>query len=810
MRPNIKTRLRCRIAVVILGSGSSLIVQPVLAQPAPTQSNAPAGVASPATAAASNPTDNTLQEVVVTAQFRAQSVQNTPLAITAISSGELEARNQISIVDIGEFAPSVNLSQAAGIQGNAISAYIRGVGQNQGSFALEPGVGIYIDDVYYGTTFGAVLDLNDLDRVEVLRGPQGTLAGKDSEGGAIKLYSPKPDGEDAGFAEVSYGSYDRTDVRMSDDFTIADGLYARVSGLTEHSDGFLKELDYGCVNPGGGIPAGQSSDNCVSGTEGGKDVTAARVALRYAPAASNLDVDIIGDVNNDNSEEVPSVLTYANNSNVRSYVAGDPLGGVPFGSQFITAPGSYTNYASYSSAGNYTTIFGTPYQQSGAGYTNGPQNSANSWGVSGSIDYQLPLDLKLKSITAYRHADGTTVNDPDDSPLNVVKETLTNTHEQFTQEIRLTGEITDKFDFTLGGFYYKARDRQQFRINIPEYLYDFLTDDPVSNRSGAEFLHMEFHPIDGLDLILGARHTEDRKTYTFVRENPDGSAISGIPLTENFLVAGLNGLSDTFSGEHTDYRAGINYRWNEEVMTYAQVDTGYKGGGINPQPFVADQVKPFDPETLTNYEAGFKTDFFGRTARLNGAVFLDNYKNIQSTVYYCPDSASTSCGETTNVANGRYKGVELEAELHPVSGLMINGSLSYLDARYTQITNPYSEITAGMIPPFVSKWQASTGVSYTLALGRGTLTPRVDWNYLSSFYYQAVNDPYNFIPSRGLLDARLSYEPPNGAWTVSLSGTNLTDKYYYVGAADNAAAMGVATAIVGAPREWAITLKRRF
>src|SRR5690606_4250379 len=231
-------------------------------------------------------------EIIVTAQFRTQRLQDTPIAITAVSGDLLEARSQTSIVDIGNFAPNVNLSQAAAIQGNAISAFIRGIGQEDASFALEPGVGIYIDDIYYGTTFGAVMDLTDLDRVEVLRGPQGTLAGKNSLGGAIKLFSRKPDGSDDGYVEATYGAYDRVELRGSAGFTVADGLYARFSGVASRRDGFFKELDYGCVNPGDGIPATTTDKDCVIGRAGGHELFGLRGAIRYAPAGSPIEINV--------------------------------------------------------------------------------------------------------------------------------------------------------------------------------------------------------------------------------------------------------------------------------------------------------------------------------------------------------------------------------------------------------------------------------------------------------------------------------------------------------------------------------------
>src|SRR3954464_8076835 len=211
-------------------------------------------LALPTASLAQQPSDtsrDTLDEVVVTAQFREQRVQDAPLAITAINAEMLEARNQTSIVDVANQAPNVVLKPAPAPYGPAMQAFIRGVGQSDFNYALEPGVGIYVDDVYYSTLTGSVLDLLDLDRVEVLRGPQGTLAGQNSIGGAIKLYSKKPSGSDTGSVQATYGSFNRTDIRASADATLMkDVLFGRIAGVSHHVDGYVTRYDYGCSHPG--------------------------------------------------------------------------------------------------------------------------------------------------------------------------------------------------------------------------------------------------------------------------------------------------------------------------------------------------------------------------------------------------------------------------------------------------------------------------------------------------------------------------------------------------------------------------------
>jgi iron complex outermembrane receptor protein len=790
-----KVRLRSRD--VALGAiVCALLAGPGWAQSSDSQAPAPAA--------------NDTPEIVVTAQFRSQRLQDTPIAITAVTAATLEARGQTSVVDIGAYSPNVNLSQATAINNNAVSAFIRGVGQDNSGFAFEPGVGIYIDDVYYGTTFGANLDLTDLDRVEVLRGPQGTLSGKNSVGGAIKLFSKKPDGDEGGFLEGTYGRFNRIDIRGSADFKLGDGWFVRVSGVAKKVGGYFTELDFGCANPGQGLPAQPNSKNCVIGHEGGTDQKALRLALRYAPAGSRLTVDLVGDINDDTSQPVADKLVYADNPAIRSYVASDATAGVPFDSRFITGAHSYTSYATFNSGGNYTALGFLPTQVVPGSFNPGRVNTARNYGGSAVVNYELADNFSLTSITAWRRASGETSIDVDGSPLAIIVEDLKLRHEQFTEEVRATGKVGTLIDYTVGGFYYDAHDRQYEHIQIPTVLFDFLTNDPVSNKSESAFAHVEFHPVEGLNVIGGVRYTHDEKTYTFSRRNIDGTLPSGIPLTTNFIIAGLDGLSGTYKGNHVDYRIGVNYRWNTSLMTYAQVATGFKGGGVNPTPYVADQIVPFGPEKLTSYEVGFKSDLFDRALRIDGDVFYNIYRNLQEQLYYCPQSTSTTCALETNGGNAHVKGAELEVTVRPVRALTINGSLGYLDFNYTNV-NALTGITKDMKAPFTNKWQASGGVEYAIDLGgKGSLTPRFDVAYQSSFYYNSVNNPYNLVAGRAVSNGRITYESPNKSWMLAASVTNLFNKFYATGINENIVNYGVVTQSIGRPREWSVTIRRRF
>ena len=256
-------------------------------------------------------------EIIVTAQFREQNLQDTPLAITAVSAAMLEARSQTDLAQVARQAPNVSLAPAGQSFGASLIASIRGVGQSDFNPALEPGVGVYVDDVYYATLTGSVLDLLDLERVEVLRGPQGTLSGRNSIGGAIKLFSKRPTGDNSGYVGATYGARNRLDIRASGDFGLADGVDVRISGVSKRQKGYVDRLDFGCVYPAGDNPAINPADgiprivpiqsDCVIAREGEVDYSAARAQVRLRPAAS-IDVNIIADYTYDDRAATPAVI----------------------------------------------------------------------------------------------------------------------------------------------------------------------------------------------------------------------------------------------------------------------------------------------------------------------------------------------------------------------------------------------------------------------------------------------------------------------------------------------------------------------
>ncbi len=738
--------------------------------------------------------DSQIAEIVVTAQFRDQSLQEAPLAITAVDAALLEARSQTRVEDVAQRAPGVQFTaggQGGGAQTAAVT--IRGIGQNDFQFPNEPGVGVYIDDVYYGITFGAAFDLVDLDRVEILRGPQGTLAGKNSIGGAIKLFSQLPDGDPDAYVEGTYGSFNRIQLRAGTNITIAeDKLYARLTGLARHVDGYMKRLDYGCVF-GVAAPGGTFSDagrDCVIGTEGGQEVYALRGALRWI-ASDSIENNLIADFTEDRSEASPGKL-----------IIQPPT---PGGQNYITGPEEYTNYATY------TGLTGTPNQ-----FTFPAESFLRNWGVSNTLDVALSDVLSLKSITAYRFARGLSYWDGDASPEPIITQSPSFRHEQFTQELRLFAEIGDLAELTVGAYYYDASSRQFGRVSIAPAALDFLSNDPFDQTSKSAFAHAVLHPLPGFNVTGGVRYTKEDKTYTFSRKSP----IPGVPT--DFRVAPLDGLSASTTNDHWDWRIALDYEVVPDVRFYGQIATGFKGGGINPRPYYPEQVVPFGIEESTSYEVGIKSLLFDRRLRLNADYFHNDYTGYQSQVLSCPDispilppGVPVFCGATRNVGDAKIDGVEVEFDARPVPGLSIDGSISWIDFRFVSGLATSSIVPGVTDPVFVPKWKYALGAQYEVDLDAlGTLTPRLDWQWQSEIQSTLPNNlpgrTFGEVESRGLMNARLTYRTADEDWEVALAATNLFDKFYYANKYDQVVQSGNAFGLPGRPREVMVSLKRNF
>ena len=750
------------------------------------------GEAAPATA---QNDASQMQDIVVTAQFRGQRLQDVPLAITAVDSRLLEARSETNIAQVAKQAPSVVIIPGGGAFGPSIGAAIRGVGQFDFNPAYEPGVGLYIDDVYFATLTGGLFDLLDLDRVEILRGPQGTLAGRNSEGGAIKLYSKKPDQNESGYIQAGYGTRNTLNLRAGADFKLTDTLFGRVAGVFKRQEGFVALVDYGCARPGNpeGIAATRASGNCTADKLGETDLKGLRAQLRWNPSDA-VDLTFASDYTYQKQSNSPEVLTFSSNPN---YLCG----------RFCT-------FADFHTEG-----FDFPHT-----------NEFKGGGASLNAVFKLGGNLALTSITAYRGYTATFGTDDDFSPgVEVTQGDPTVRreaggfnrlrHHFFSEELRLNGDLLDKaIEYTVGGFYSKQKTTyftlQNIGYIVPGAYLTFKGNDPVNANSKAAFATVIVRPgVEGLTITAGVRYTKEHKDYTFLRRNPDGTPLTG--LAGAFGLGALDGLTSNYNGDRLDYRASLDYRFSPAVLVYATLSTGFKGGGTSARPFTAQQALQgtFKPETLTNYEIGAKTDLFDRRLRFNISAYIDVYKDIQLPLADCAAYGGGPCGVVANAGNARNKGVEAEISATPLPGLSIDGSVSYIKSKLTKLSPALGTNYDPSDPAtFSPAWQASGGVQYKAQLGdSGSLTPRLDFNYNDKqFTGRALGDAY-YLPAYTLLNGRLTWRNAKEDLEISGSVTNLTNKYYYNAIFSAVYAFsGTAYQQIGHPREWLLSVKKNF
>jgi iron complex outermembrane receptor protein len=777
---------------------------------------------------AKTPSQGDLQEIVVTAQFRATPLQDTPIAITAVTGSMLEARSQTNITQVSAQAPNVTMVQGGSIHGGATAqVYIRGIGQFDSNTAYEPGVGMYIDDVYYATTFGSAFQLLDLDRVEILRGPQGTLAGKNSIGGAVKLYSKKPTDDPAGFAEATIGTFKRIDFRGGTNFTLVDDrLYARLSAMSQDREGYLSRYDYNCAT-GSGTTSARLTKDCKIGTSGGKNVKGVRGALRWL-GSDSLEFNLIADFTRDESETPASILLGAPPFGGYSF-----LDGTPFDSRFITRS-PYVSYATF--CGNGGGIVPGP---AGSGlsitipasqpYCVPNHNDFSDGGVSGTADWEINDTLLLKSITAYRKYAGGFGDDTDGSPFDYQTNFVELDHDQFTQDLRLSGTALHKaINWTVGAYYFKGHSHIGGRTHFPAQGLDFVPDDPVDSESKSAFAHAEWRVVGDLNFVLGLRHTDDEKTYVFSRTDANTGLVPP-------SLVGINGLHSKFSGSNWDYKAGVDYHFTPLLMSYAQWSTGFRGGGVNPRPIFSNQSGTFEPETLDAYEIGLKSTLFDQRVRLNIAAFLNKYQDIvieTSSPYfnrslpvdndptsptYNPVGGTFPANVPINAGRAKIKGVELEAFVEPLPGLSIEASYSTLDFQYDELSDAAIASGLSLDSPHIyspkNKWSA--GVQYAWQIGTTTLTPRFDINHQASFYTRDTGlvqpfRTFNVVPAYTVSNAQISARSEKSKWEFIAAVTNLSDRQYLFNTYDLQFLNSTAVGQPAPPREWSLTIKRTF
>ncbi len=569
---------------------------------------APAQVAQAAPAAV----PDQLEEVTVTARYRAENVQTTPISITALTGDEADARGYTSVMDIANTAPNVSIQPSSGQWSKSAQAFIRGVGQEDFEPALSPGVGFYIDDVYFDSVAGSELDLLDLDRVEVERGPQGTLYGKNTEGGAIRMFTVKPKGDNSGYVEAGYGSFNRERFRGAFDVSVVpDKLFVRVSGGSNTDDGYQKLIDFACAHPdlAGKLKPTTTAPGCQIGTLGGDDVQDGRIAIRALPV-DGLEINLSADILDDRGES-PAQTELLVNSGTNGTGIGPKTGFNPYAGTTLSNLNSNYLLPVYNFAITPRTIPSSPYvsyaglYEPVTGETVPPTSTMLQYGFTGAIDWDvIPGQVHAKSITAFRSYSGQDGFDNSPTPYPLQPSIDIVTHSQVSQEEDFTGDLDlfgNKLEWTLGGYYLSsdsgwagsvAYDTNlslfpspaPFDVTLPNgqhytkgqiipggqpepYLID--VNDKRHDDTEAGFIHAVYHITDALSFEGGYRYSVENRSYAF------DHVVPYFTVPELLVTPGTVGQ---FSFPRSDAKAAFQYQWTPELMTYASVSTGFKAG----------------------------------------------------------------------------------------------------------------------------------------------------------------------------------------------------------------------------------------
>jgi len=708
-----------------------------------------------------------IDEITVTARKRSESLQQAPVAVSAFTTAALEDRSINDTVSLTSFVP--NLNSTTGLSGGSHANYfIRGVGQIDHVATVDSGVSLYLDGIYLGRANGANLSTLDVERIEVLRGPQGTLFGKNTLGGAIHVITAKPGEEFAGVASAVVGSRDWAEFRGWVNVPLEDNLFARISLNAKSQDGWATRIGDGEVF-------------------GDRESISGRARVLWIPSET-VEVDLSFDISHGRGTSNPISLAgigslgfYPPDFNQDDYIPENP----------------YTTYAGFEAG-----------------------NDIDVWGLSGTVNWDVADNVSLKSITAYRTLKQITGNDFDGSPIFGIDQIQATDQWQFSEELQLSGlSFEGKLNWMLGLFYFKENVDQAIPIHLftPTALNQVNYLD-IENIAG--FGQATLQLTNQFSITAGARHTYEKKEQTinnfflaareqllsrklsdFIHTPASGRGFETIPSTD---------LQESWTSFTP--KVSLDFQVNDEVLAYASFSKGFKGGGFNGRPTGTNEFLAYDPERLNSWELGLKSEWFERRLRFNAAAFYNDYSDIQLLVLRQSGDGALSIF-TQNAAKAELYGLEVESVALLAPGLEFNLGLGYLHNKYKKLDPGTVDVGVGYGDklPQAPKWSISAGLQYEYFVeGFGTITPRVDYSYKTKYYFFAANNPLDVQDSLSLVNARLTYTSLNEAWSVSLFANNLFDKFYYAQREDVRDAFDVALNWPAQPRVFGMEAKFNF
>ncbi|WP_246205017.1 TonB-dependent receptor [Altericroceibacterium indicum] len=753
------------------------------------------------------------ETIVVTARRREESLQETPIAVSAFSAATLENRQVTQTQDLEKITPSLQFKPAGQLSGNSAASvvFIRGIGQLDPTAAVDPGVGMYIDDVYVGRSVGGTVEFGDIASVEVLRGPQGTLFGRNTIGGAILIRTKDPEfGEFSGRARLRAGADNLIEGFGVINVPLADNMAARVSGGFRKRDGYV-------IRAFDGLDLGNDNSRTFNG------------ALRWEPA-SNLTISLRGDYTKRKEHGAPFVFAGINeNAPVPAIVsvgAGCPGATIPFAP---LTPGD-PRFGAPSVPQIDDPRCANDFQAKGKFVNGGTAkvlSTSEVWGVSGTAVLDLNDAVTLKSITAYRSTDSRGIRDADNTPFEILTTDVGSQSKQFSQELQLQYD-SGPLSGILGGYYFNEDTDERATVYLafpptPAVIGSILDGGPGSRdlqfskletRSLAAFGELSYEIVTGLELTGGLRYTEDRKTYQGTVFNlfpstlpdPDPLPTKAIPEGGPLYIYNTPNRR-TFSA--LTGSASARYEFTDWLNAYVSYARSFKSGGFNTRynaPPPDYEPVPFNEETVDSYEIGAKMEM--GDFRLNLAAFQANYKDIQLVF------REGAVPLLFNAGKARIRGFEAEASYHPWgTGLRIDAGMSTLDDKIlsiTEIPGATATVSPGDGLPLTPSFQGNFAISYEFPLGeRYTLTPRFDGSYTSSLTFITGSVPE--IEQDGYFVANGSVElAVDEKWKIQAGVINLFDKDYLIQGNASLGTLGYAEKIYARPRNWYVQVSASF
>lgn len=740
-----------------------------------------------------------IEEVVVTARKREENLQETPISITAFTSQSLEALQVDNISQISSATPGLTFDSSTPISGSRVSSsiFIRGIGQTDFTLVSDPGVGLYLDGVYVARSVGGVLDVVDVERIEVLRGPQGTLFGKNTIGGAINVTSKSAGDEFAGELEIKTGTDDRFDFKVTVDIPFADNFRGKFSYANLNQDGNVKNLN-------GGSDLNDTDAQVFHGR------------LDFEPSDALSMMLTFDWTDRDEQAQAQRLLSFEPTAGLVGVALTDAVAAVVPGFDI----GEYTCLGTSAAAQAMSADdCNRPF------VTHSGSNTPSDIEVKGgsfAVQYDFGA-VMLKSVTGYREFDALFARDTDNSPYILVETIDTMDHEQFSQEFQLSGSaFDDRLNWLVGYYYFEEEGNN--RNDVITSTFYLKSGGDIDNDSDAIFGQATFNLTDRWSITAGLRRTDESKGFTpdqFVTVDPSGNlAVTFLDNTLQFAkvvrgqlptVAEFDLVPSQKFERDFDETTGlfsIDYKATEDLLLYLSYATGFKSGGFNqriPPPGVPEPIN-YEPETSSTYELGWKWTNQHKTLRVNGSLYFTDYEDLQVNVF------AGVAPTTLNAVEAEIQGFEIELLANPIEALSINANIAYIDAEYTK--------APGAIPgartieesdefPNTPELTAFVGLDYRWDLAAGELTLHLDWSYRDEVQNNTINSAQIAQDELDLINAALIYRLDEH-WQFALSGRNLTDETYIITGNEELPGFGYAEAVYAREREWAVSAKYSF